>query len=122
MTLVINNPYAPRYFQVWTLVSPCVCSSPYLTGLLNAQRTLRHYDNQGKDGNATEQLTLTICCPISHTERLFFHFLGIFCLYCMCCKHICFSEFFYILGTGALYTLKPDPIHFCSHSQRKKTP
>jgi len=60
MTSVINDPYAPRYFQTWTLVSTCVCFSPYLTGLLNTQRTLRHSYNQVKDANGTgEQISLT---------------------------------------------------------------
>lgn len=64
--LLINDPYAPRYFQTWTLGSPSVSSSSYLTGLLNAERTLRHCDNWGKDANGTGRLTSLLIICLSH--------------------------------------------------------
>lgn len=91
MNSVINNPYAPRYFQVWTLVSPCVCSSPYLTGLLNAQRTLRHYDNQGKDANDTEKLISPSAVPyLTQKDYLFIFWES--SVYIACAVYICASR------------------------------
>lgn len=106
MTLVINNPYAPRYLQVWTLVSPCVCSSPYLTGLLNAQRALRHYDNEGKVANATEKLTSPSAVPyLTKKDYLFIFWES--SVYIACAVYICASHnSFVFLGSRALYTFK----------------
>lgn len=109
MTLVIDDPYAPRYFQTWILVSPCVCSSPYLTGLLlTAQRTLGHHDNQGKDANGTRKLTsLTICCPIINcTWKHFLFILWVSSVYIVRVVCVYFSEFIYILGSSVLYIFK----------------